>query len=181
VLFALAWVDRQGVPGELAGVILDALSCVALAVVLVALTPRRLVKLAILAMAAVDAWLVLSNLLSAPNESLNAIAPVAHLPQLQRAQLDAAVMGYGDLFIAALLGALLAGEERLRLRAALLAAALALLSNLLFLVVDELPATVPIALTLLLAEAAAARRRWAGKPAASPRWPLETAAKRDRG
>jgi hypothetical protein len=151
-LFALAWVDRDGLAGQAAGVALDALSCVALGVLLVAVTPRPLVKLAILAMAGVDAWLVFSNELTAPNNSLNATTPIAHLPQLQRVQLHAAVMGYGDLFIAGLLGALLAVELARQRRAALLAALLALASNLLFFVFYELPATVPIALTLVVLE-----------------------------
>jgi len=60
-------------------------------------------------------------------------------------------MGYGDLFIAAALGALLASELGFaeQLRAAGLVAVLALLFDLLFLTVDELPATVPVALTLV--------------------------------
>jgi hypothetical protein len=174
-LFALAWVDRDGLAGQAAGVALDVLSCAALGVLLVAVTPRRLVKLAIVAMAAADAWLVFTNTLTAPNNSLNAIVPVAHLPQLQRIQLDAAVMGYGDIFIAALLGALLASESVRQRRAALLAAALALASNLLFFVFYELPATVPIALTLIVLELADLHTRRRGPTAA--RQP----AKRGRG
>jgi hypothetical protein len=169
-LFALAWADRQGLAGETAGLALDALSCVTLGVLLVAVAPRALVKVGILAMAAVDTWLVVSDLLAAPNGALNAAAPVAHLPQLQRALFGSAVMGYGDLFIAALLGALLAGQPRLARRAAVIAAGLGLAANLLFLVVNELPATVPIALTLLTLElgALAARRRARTETASAP-------------
>jgi hypothetical protein len=156
-LFALAWADRSGLPGEAAGLVLDALSCVSLGVLLVAVTPRRLVKLAIIAMSAADAWLVISNLLAAPNNSLNAAAPVANLPQLQRVLFGSAVMGYGDLFIAGLLGALLAFEPRTQWRATLVAGTLALLSDLLFFAVHELPATVPIALTLIAIEGAGLR------------------------
>ncbi len=73
-------------------------------------------------------------------------------------------MGYGDLFVAALLGALLAAQPRLALRGALLVGLVGLLMDLLFLVVRELPATVPIAITLLILEAAAWRtRRLAGR------------------
>ncbi|MGD0197958.1 MAG: hypothetical protein ABSC56_08645 [Solirubrobacteraceae bacterium] len=158
-LFALAWADRQGVPGELAGVALDALSCVALGVLLVAVTPRLLAKLAIVVMAATDAWVVATNLLAAPNNALNAVVPVAHLPQLQSETLYRAVMGYGDLFVAGLLGALLAREPAVQRRGARIAAIVALAFDLLFLVVDQLPATVPIALTLLCLELEAARRR----------------------
>jgi hypothetical protein len=61
-------------------------------------------------------------------------------------------MGFGDLFIAATLGALLSRNRRLQLTGAALAAAIALAFNLLFFAVDELPATVPIALTLAVLE-----------------------------
>jgi prepilin signal peptidase PulO-like enzyme (type II secretory pathway) len=132
---------------------------VTLAVVLVAVSPRALVKLGIVAMAAVDVWLVVSDLLAAPNGALNAAAPVAHLPQLQRVVFGSAVMGYGDIFIAALLGALLAATPRLVWRAVAIAAAIGLAGDLLFLVVDELPATVPIALTLVVLELVALRAR----------------------
>src|ERR1019366_7059971 len=105
--------------------------------------------------------LVASQLLSAPNRALNAATPVAHLPQLQRAVFGRAVIGYEDLFLAALLGALLAAQPRIALRGAAIAGLVALAFDLLFLVVDSLPATVPVALTLLVLEASAlgARRR----------------------
>jgi hypothetical protein len=75
---------------------------------------------------------------------------VAHLPQLQRAVFGTAVVGYEDLFIAALLGALLAATPRLALRAAALVALLALVFDSLFLAVAELPATVPVAMALVM-------------------------------
>ena len=60
-------------------------------------------------------------------------------------------MGYGDLFIAGALGGLLAMSFRRReqLWGAALTAAFALCFDLLFLVVDELPATVPVAVALI--------------------------------
>ena len=119
-------------------------------------------KLAIVAMAAVDAWLVISDLLAAPNNSLNVAAPVARLPELQRVVFGSAVMGYGDLFIAGLLGALLAGRRPIQRRASLVAAVLALLFNLLFFAVSELPATVPVAVALIVVELADWRSRRRG-------------------
>ena len=167
-LFALAWADRGGLAGESAGVILDALSCVSLAVLLVAVSPRALVKAGILAMAVVDVWLVASDLLGAPNNAVNAVVPPAHLPQLQSAVFGSAVVGYGDLFIAALLGALLASQARSALAGAALTLALGLALDLLFLVVSELPSTVPVAVALIVlelhgrAKLAAARARLQG-------------------
>ena len=162
VLFAVAWADRQGLVGESAGLALDALSCVTLGALLVAVSPRALVKAGIVAMAVVDIWLVVSDLLQAPNAAVNAAAPIAHLPQLQRVVFGSAVMGYGDLFVAALFGALLAAQPRLALRGAAIAGVVGLLMDLLFLVVRELPATVPIAISLLILEAGALRARRRG-------------------
>jgi hypothetical protein len=151
-LFALAWVDRGGLAGEGAAVVLSALSCVALGVLLASITPPRWLAAGILAMALADTALVVSDLLQRPNDALNAAHPAAGLPMLQSAAFGSAVMGYGDLFIAAALGALLADTagRSLQLRAARLTALVALGFDLLFFFVNELPATVPVALTLIL-------------------------------
>jgi len=114
--------------------------------------PTRWLKLGIYAMAAIDAYLVGSNLLQEPNGVLNAVAPAADLPKLQLVHFGSAVMGYGDVFIAATLGALLAAERRWQLRGALVAAFVGCAFDLLFFALDTLPATVPIALTLAILE-----------------------------
>jgi hypothetical protein len=150
-LFALAWADRGGLAGDAAALTLSALSCVTLAVLLAAVTPPRWLAAGIVAMAVADTALVVSDLLRAPNNALNAAHPAAGLPRLQSAALGSAVMGYGDLFVAALLGALLAvaAGSSLQLRGAALTAMLALCFDLLFFVVNELPATVPVAVALV--------------------------------
>lgn len=159
-LFALAWADGGALAGEGATVLLSALSCVTLGVLLAAVAPHGWLKVGIVVMAAVDAALVGAELLQPANDVLNAAAPPAALPQLQVALFGDALMGYGDLFIAGVFGALIAAEGRRRQgRAALLVLALALCFDLLFLVVDVLPATVPVALALLLCEAQARFRR----------------------
>lgn len=160
-LFALAWADRGALPGQAAALCLTGLSCVSLGVLLAAVTPPRWLAGGIILMAIADAALVTSDLLQQPNNALNAAHPLAGLPQLQSAVLGSAVMGYGDLFIAAALGGLLASEFGLaeQLRGALLVAALAMLFDLMFLAIDELPATVPVALALVLV---ALRRRRRG-------------------
>jgi hypothetical protein len=160
-LFALAWVDRGGLAGEAAALALSALSCVTLGVLLAAVTPPRWLAAGIVAMAVADTTLVVSDLLQRPNNALNAARPVAGLPQLQSEVFGSAVMGYGDLFVAGALGALLAVTmgRHTQMRAATLAALLALASDLLFFLVDELPATVPVALTLIVVVLAHRRRR----------------------
>lgn len=150
-LFALAWADNGGLAGQSAALALSALSCVALGTLLGAVTPARWLAVGIVAMAIVDATLVGIDLLQQPNAVLNSIHPAAGLPRLQAEIFGSAQMGYGDLFVAGLLGGLLAatGGPRRQRRAAMLAAALALAFDLLFFVLNELPATVPVALTLL--------------------------------
>jgi hypothetical protein len=155
-LFALAWADRGGLAGQAAALALSALSCVTLGVLLAAVTPLRWLALGIVAMALADSALVISDLLQHPNDVLNAAHPAAGLPRLQSAVLGSAVMGYGDLFVAGVLGGLLAtAQSRTRQwRTALLVSGLALGFDLLFLLVDELPATVPVALALIVVGAA---------------------------
>src|SRR5271154_619037 len=127
-LFVLAWVDRSGLAGQGAALVLSALSCVSLGVLLAAVTPPRWLAGGIVAMAVADTTLVVSDLLQRPNDALNAAHPAAGLPRLQSEVFGSAVMGYGDLFVAALLGALLAVTvgRSTQTRAAVLATALAL-------------------------------------------------------
>ena len=166
-LFGLAWLDRGGLWGEGAALILSALSCVTLGVLLAAVTPSRWLAAGIVAMAVADTALVVSEQLQRPNNALNAAHPAAGLPRLQSAIFGSAAMGYGDLFVAGVLGALLAvtAGRSLQLGAAKLAALLALGFDLLFFLFNELPATVPVALTLLILLAA---RRWRPSRSAAP-------------
>jgi hypothetical protein len=151
-LFAIAWASQGGLAGETAALALSGLACVSLGWLVACAVPPRWLKLGIYLMAAIDAWLVAANLLQGPSAVLNAAAPIADLPRLQLASFGSAVMGFGDLFIAATLGALLASDRRLQLRGAALAAVICLGFDLLFFAVDQLPATVPIALTLAVLE-----------------------------
>lgn len=152
-LFALAWAAKGSLSGQTAALALSALACVALGWLIACSVPGRWLKMGIYAMAVVDAYLVGSDLLQGPNAVLNTAAPGGGLPRLQLAHFGSAVMGFGDLFVAATLGALLASYgRRLQLRGAAIAAVIGLAFDLLFFAVDELPATVPIALTLAALE-----------------------------
>jgi hypothetical protein len=147
-LFGLAWAAKGSLSGQTAALALSALSCVTLGWLIGCVVPSRWLKLGIYVMAIVDAYLIAGDLLQGPNAVLNSISPGADLPQLQLASFGSALMGFGDLFIAAVLGALLAYDRRLQLRGALLTALIGLSFDLLFFAVDELPATVPVALAL---------------------------------
>ncbi len=151
-LFAVAWAAKGELGGQTCALALSALACVSLGWLLVSVVPARWVKLGIYAMAAVDAYLVFTELLQEPNSVLNAAAPAGGLPKLQLVSWGSALMGFGDLFIAAVLGALLARDRALQVRGALLAATLCCAWDLLFFAIKTTPATVPIALTLLTLE-----------------------------
>ncbi|HET8672288.1 MAG TPA: hypothetical protein VFL87_01530 [Thermoleophilaceae bacterium] len=164
-LFALAWADRHGLVGEACGIALAILACVTLGALLAQMAPLALLKLGIVLMSIGDTVLVISQQLQAPNSALNAAAPGLGLPQLQRALFGSAVMGFGDFFIAAVFGAVLAAEARRQRGPARLTLLIALLFDLLFFAVSLLPATVPVALALIVTELG--RRRTVGvkKPA----------------
>jgi hypothetical protein len=151
--FIVAWAASGTLVGEAAGALLSALSCVTLGVLLAAVTPPAWLKLGIVVMAGADTWLVVSDLLQAPNATLVAAHPAAGLPRLQTEIFGTVSMGYGDLFVAGLLGAVLARDTARQRSAALLTLAIAALFDLLFLAINELPATVPVALALIVVEA----------------------------
>jgi hypothetical protein len=172
LLFALAAFERGSLVGEGAAALLSALSCVTLGVLLAAVTPPTWLKLGIIAMAAADTWLVISDVLQAPNATLIAAHPAAGLPQLQSLAFGSVSMGYGDMFVAGLLGAVLAANRSTQLAAAVLTLLLASAMDVLFLVLNELPATVPVAVALIVVEGVRAYRRRslrAGQPSAGRR------------
>ena len=151
-LFALAWLARDSLLGEASALVLVAAACVTLATMLAAVVPDLWLKAGLLVFAATDTYLVADQLLQQPNAVLNAAAPGGGLPQFQRVSFGSAEMGYGDLFAAALLGALLARHRRTQLQGAALTTVLAMLFGLLFFAVDTLPATVPVAAALVVLE-----------------------------
>jgi hypothetical protein len=164
-LFVLAWAVPEALAGEAAATALSGLACVALGWLLVNAVAARWLRWGVYAMAAIDACLVAANLLQGPSDVLSVAAPAADLPALQVANFGSARMGFGDLFVAALVGCLLAqppadGPQRRHIGAfearrqwvgAGLVAGLGLSFDLLFFAVDTLPATVPVAVALALA------------------------------
>jgi hypothetical protein len=137
--------------GEAAAAALSSLACVSLGWLLVCVVPAAWLCAGIYAMAAVDAVLVGAEVLQGPSGVLSAAGP-GGLPRLQVLELGTARMGFGDAFVAATVGCLLAVSRRRQLEAAVLLAVLGLSFDLLFLVLDTLPATVPPAIALAIAE-----------------------------
>jgi hypothetical protein len=169
-LFALAWAAIHSLAGEAAATVLSVLACVGLGWLLVSLVAPRWLRWGVYAMATIDACLVAADLLQGPNSVLSTAAPGAELPKLQIADFGSARMGFGDLFVAALVGCLLAlpadgphcparldFSSRRQLFCALLVAVLALGFDLLFFAVDTLPATVPVALALAISQRSRSR------------------------
>lgn len=157
-LFALAWASSGSLAGETAALALTALACVTLGVLLAGVVAPRWLRLGVYAMAVVDTVFVAADLLQGPNAMLVAAGPPAGLPRLQAVYFGDATMGFGDVFVAATVGALLARQRRSQFEAAALAAILGLAFDLMFFAVDLLPTTVPIAVTLALLEARDRRR-----------------------
>jgi hypothetical protein len=151
VLLALAWATPDSRIGQLATIALLAGSAITLGRLLAGAAPLALLKLGVLAMAAVDAWLVFSNRLQAPNAVLVAASPGLGLPQLQSASFGPAGLGYGDFFAAAVVGGILAAERGPQLAAAAGTIVVSLCWDQLFLVYDVLPATIPPAVVLIAA------------------------------
>jgi tetrahydromethanopterin S-methyltransferase subunit D len=104
------------------------------------------------AMAIVDAILIFTENLQEPNAVLNAAVPAPGLPQLQYISFGSASLGYGDLFVAGVLGGVLAAEGGRAWRWALVTWVLAEAWTLMFYVTDTIPATVPVAVALILRE-----------------------------
>ena len=152
-LVVVAWSAPDSPVGESAALLLVALSCVALAVAVVAVLPRAVVKLGIVAWAAADLSLALAHgLVEASRAISRAAPPVVPQLQLQRVVIGGASMEYADLFLAATLGAILAAESRSRGLAALVVAAVAMSMAVFLLATDVIPATVPVAAALVLEE-----------------------------
>jgi hypothetical protein len=166
-LLTLAWVDQGRTAGQVATIVLIAGSAVTVGRLLAAVVPLVLLEAGVVAMAAVDAALVFSNQLQAPNAVLVAAQPGLGLPQLQSASFGVAGLGYGDFFAAAVVGGIFAARgfsARAQVGAAGALVAASLAWDQLFLVYDVLPATVPPAVVLVGAGLLRGRAR---RPAAT--------------
>lgn len=159
-LLAFAWVETGTLPGDAAAALLTALSAATLGRLLAGGVPAVYLKAGIVAFAVIDAILVFGDRLQAPNAVLNAAVPAPGAPQLQYLELHHASMGYGDMFVAGVLGGVLAAERTRQWPVGLLVLALAALWDLLFLLdsIGTLPATVPLAAALLAVELRRTRR-----------------------
>jgi hypothetical protein len=149
-LFIFATLETGTLAGDAAAAALTALSAITVGRLLAGLVPGVYLRLGIIAMAIIDAYLVFTEKLQGPNATLNAAVPVQGAPKLQYLDIHYASMGYGDVFVAGVLGGILAAERQRQLTAAALVLILSILWDLLFLHFNTLPATVPIAVATAL-------------------------------
>jgi hypothetical protein len=135
--------------GRAARLLLIVGSCVTAGRLLAGGAPLGFLKAGVVAMAAIDAVFIFGDLYGEPFATYDAAAPAAGLPQLQVADIGGVSTGYGDFFVAGLVGAILAAERRPQVLAAVATLATAQVYNQLFLVVDSISETMPPALVLL--------------------------------
>ena len=160
IAFALAAIAAltSGWESQISASALTALGCLALGTALARLIPRRWFVLGVLGMCLADVALLASGVgHSAAALMANATRDV-HGPVFSRAGVGRFTTDYPDLVLAAVLGGFLAGRHR-QLLAAVLVTAIGAAYGLLLLPIEHLlPATVPLALALILLESVDTQR-----------------------
>jgi hypothetical protein len=151
-LLAVAIAAPEGAAGRVARIALIVCSTATAGRLLAAGAPLPLLKAGVIAMATIDAILVMGNQFDEQFAGFDAAAPAPGLPQLQLARVGGVATDYGDYFVAGLVGAILAVERGPQLAAAVAMLPVAEAFNQLFLVVDSLPNTTAPALVLIGAE-----------------------------
>jgi hypothetical protein len=177
VAFALAVITAliSGWEGQIAASALTALGCLALGSGLARLIPRRWFVLGVVGMCLADVALLASGVGHSAADLMARATRDVHGPVLSQAGIGRFTTDYPDLVLAAVLGGFLAGRHRQLLAAVLVTAIGAAYGLLLLPSAHLLPATVPIALTLLLLETADARRAASRGRTAAPASALRSA------
>jgi hypothetical protein len=148
VAAALAiWAGGAG--GHVGTGVVTALACLAVGAALQRLIPGRWMLIGVVAMSVVDATLLFSGPGYHETALLAAATTNFHGPRFTGARIGGTTIGYPDLFLAALLGTSLAGD-RAQVWGAGLLTVLAVAYDSMLTPGLLLPATVPIAITLLV-------------------------------
>lgn len=163
-----------GEPGQLAASLLTAAGCLTLGTALVRVTPAPWLTFGVLGMCAVDVLLMVWGVGQHADDLLYNAGSV--LPTLHHARVGPITTDYPDLVLAAVVGGILAGRAGQR-RAAVVVATLSGAYTALLFTTDALPATVPLAVGLILVELGPRLARvlnrarsvsvWSGEPAFS--------------
>lgn len=166
----LYWVAWQHPGTRAADLSVDALivmACATLAWGTGIIAPRWALAVGIVITTVVDVVQILNRDLQPVAEALSRAEPPRGLPRLQEARFAGASMGWGDVYLAALLGILVGPRLRRAVVAAAVLFVLAVLYGFTFLVLDVIPATVPVTAAMLVT--ALVDRRWAAEQLAPPR------------
>ncbi|MGZ4191547.1 MAG: hypothetical protein ACXVRW_03740 [Solirubrobacteraceae bacterium] len=147
-----------GMTGHAGTGVVTALACLTVGAALQRLIPGRWLLLGVVAMSVVDITLLVSGFGYHQTAVLAAAQNNFHGPRFTGARLGGTTIGYPDLFLAALLGSALAGDHA-QVWAAGLLTALAVAYDSMLSPGQLLPATVPIALTLVVVAGARYLRR----------------------
>jgi hypothetical protein len=155
------WASGQS--GHIGTGVVTALACLTVGAALQRLIPGRWLLVGVLAMSVVDITLLLAG----PGYHETAVLAAAqtnfHGPRFTGARIGGTTIGYPDLFLAALLGASLAGDRAQAWGAGLLTVSAVAYDSLLSPGL-LLPATVPIAITLAVIGLVRHRRRSQAHP-----------------
>jgi hypothetical protein len=158
-----AW-RTSGIAGDACRTLLIAGACVFLAALLGLVADRRALAAGLVCLVALDCALVwgvhqvqpASNALQRQVPPSVAVAGAAArpLPALQTIELGNSTMGWLDLFAPAVLGTMLAGASRMRVRAAVAVGIAAMAWGLLLLLTSVVAATVPVLVGLAVSRRA---------------------------
>ncbi len=161
VLLIAALGGNDHLSGQVGITLLCALSAVALGAGIVQLGGVRGVVLGLVALTLADIVLVCDGSVSAAADALSK-THIGHLPDLASVELGTFTLGYGDLFVSGVAGAIAARRAGGQLRVAGLTTAFMLLESALLAGRGPYPATVPVVAALLVDEAVVwLRAAWA--------------------
>ncbi len=156
--FAVIAALISGWAGELSATALTALGCLAIGTAIARLIPSRWFVAGVVGMCLADVALLASGVGRSAAVLMATATADVHGPVFTQAMIGRVSTDYPDLVLAAVLGGFLAGRHR-QLIAAVLVTTIGAAYGLLLLPIEHLlPATVPIALTLILLEGSDAKR-----------------------
>lgn len=151
LLWLVAWRLEPSPWAELAANLLIVLAAALLGRLTGWVAPRWALVIGVFITSAVDVWQVAQIEVQPVAQALGIAQPPSGLPSLQELRFEGATMGWGDAYLAAVVGAIVAVSRRATIAAVLACGIGGALFALLFLVVDFLPATVPVAFALVVA------------------------------
>jgi hypothetical protein len=150
-LVAAALLFQNHVVGQLATLLLLALSCVALGALLRCVGDPRALMTGVAVLAVADVILLVAGPVNEATAALRAVN-LGNLPGFQEAVVGPSTMGYGDLFVAGVAGAIAARTPGAPRRVGVLTLVFALLESALFFRHGPYPSTVPVVLALAVEE-----------------------------